>query len=78
MQKFCESCDFWDFGRGIAHGGRYATPADFPRHDTVPRTGGYAYAVGVWDMSFVQGALCVSPCRTLICLMGWTQTRHIH
>jgi hypothetical protein len=42
--------------------GRYATPADFPRHDMVPCTGGYAYAVGVWDLSIVQGPLSVAPC----------------
>jgi hypothetical protein len=29
--------------------GRYATPASFPLHDVLPRTGGYAYDVGVWD-----------------------------
>jgi hypothetical protein len=39
------------FGWGIAHEGRYAMPADFPLHDG---TGGYAYDVGVWDMSIVQ------------------------
>jgi hypothetical protein len=31
----------------------------------VPRTGGYAYDVGVWDLSIVQGPFSVAPCRTL-------------
>jgi hypothetical protein len=31
----------------------------------VPRTGGYAYAVGVWEMSIVQGPFSVAPCHTL-------------
>jgi hypothetical protein len=31
----------------------------------VPRTGGYACDVGVWDFSIVQGPLYVAPCQTL-------------
>ena len=31
----------------------------------VPRTGGYAYDVGVWDLSIVQGPVSVAPCQTL-------------
>ena len=32
---------------------------------TVPRTGVYAYDVGVWDLSIIQGILCAAPCQTL-------------
>jgi hypothetical protein len=31
----------------------------------VPRTGGYAYDVGVRDLSIVQGPFSVAPCQTL-------------
>jgi hypothetical protein len=31
----------------------------------VPRTEGYAYDVGVWDLSIVQGPFSVAPCQTL-------------
>jgi hypothetical protein len=34
-------------------------------HTMVPRTGGYAYDVGVWDLSITQGPFSVSPCQTL-------------
>ena len=44
--------------------GRFATPADFPRHDGT-RTEGYAYAAKVWELSIVQGPLSVAPCQTL-------------
>jgi hypothetical protein len=40
--------------------GRYATPAEFPLHDS-NRTGGNAYDVGVWDLSIVQGPCSVAP-----------------
>ena len=31
----------------------------------VPRTGGYAYAAKVWDLSIVQGTFSVAPCQNL-------------
>ena len=31
----------------------------------VPRTEGYAYDVGVWGLSIVQGPFSVAPCPTL-------------
>jgi hypothetical protein len=31
----------------------------------VARTGGNTYAVGVWDLSTVQGAFSVAPCQTI-------------
>ena len=35
--------------------GRFATPADFPPHDCSPYLPGYAYDLGVWGLSIVQG-----------------------
>jgi hypothetical protein len=32
----------------------------------VPHTGGYTYAVGVWDLSIVQGPFSAAPCQTLM------------
>jgi hypothetical protein len=53
------------FGWEIAHGrDRFATPADFPRRGGTPYRG-YAYDVGVRDVSIVQGPLSVAPCPTL-------------
>jgi hypothetical protein len=34
-------------------------------HTMVPRTAGYAYDVGVWGSSIVQGPFSVAPCQTL-------------
>jgi hypothetical protein len=34
-------------------------------HTIVARTGGYAYDVGGWDLSIVQGPFSVAPCQTL-------------
>jgi hypothetical protein len=31
----------------------------------VPRTGGYAYDVGVWSLSIIQGPFSVAPCQIL-------------
>jgi hypothetical protein len=36
-----------------------------PLYTMVPRTGGYTYAVGVWDLSIIQGPFSVAPCQTL-------------
>jgi hypothetical protein len=33
-------------------------------HTMVPRTGGYAYDVGVWDVPIIQGAFSVASCQT--------------
>jgi hypothetical protein len=53
-----------DFGWGIAHGAVSRRPP-IRLYTMVPRTGGYAYDVGVWDLSIVQGPFSVAPCRTL-------------
>jgi hypothetical protein len=45
--------------------GRYATPADSLLHAMVPCTEGYAYDLGVWDLSIVQGPFSVAPVPTL-------------
>jgi hypothetical protein len=43
--------------------GRFTTPISL---DTmVLRTRGYAYAVGVWDLSIVHGPFSVAPCQTV-------------
>ena len=44
--------------------GRFATPADLPRH-VVARTGGYMADARVWDLSIIQGPFPVAPRRTL-------------
>jgi hypothetical protein len=43
-----------DFGREIAHGALTRRPP-IPLYTMGPCTGGYAYDVGVWDLSIVQG-----------------------
>jgi hypothetical protein len=51
-------------GRSIAH----AADTRFPPislYAMVPRTVGYAYDVGVWDLSIVEGPFSVAPCQTL-------------
>jgi hypothetical protein len=45
------------FGWGIAHGAVTRRPP-ISLDTMVPRTGDYAYGVGVWDLSIVQGILC--------------------
>ena len=45
---------FRDFGWEMAHGAVTRRPP-IPLYTIVPRTGGYAYDVGVWDLSIVQG-----------------------
>jgi hypothetical protein len=54
--------------------GRFATPADFPRHDGSPyRTVYHAntHAAKVWDLSVVQGPFPVAPCQTLPLRYDW-------
>jgi hypothetical protein len=53
-----------DFGREIAHGAVTRRPP-ISFDTVVPRTGGYTYDVGVWDLSSVQGPFSVAPCQTL-------------
>jgi hypothetical protein len=36
-----------------------------PLYTMVPRTGGYAFGVGVWDLSIIQGPFSVAPCQIL-------------
>jgi hypothetical protein len=45
-----------DFGREIAHGA-VTRRLPIPLYTVVPRTGGYTYDVGVWDLSIVQGTI---------------------
>jgi hypothetical protein len=52
-----------DFGWGIAHGAVTRRPSISP-YTMAPRTGGYAYDFGVWDLSIVQGPFSVAPCQT--------------
>ena len=54
----------WDFGWEIAHAAVTRRPP-VSLYAMVPRTGGYAYDVGVWDLSIVQGPFSVAPCQTL-------------
>jgi hypothetical protein len=54
--------DLRDFEWEIAHAAVTRRPL-FSLHTVVPRTGGYSYAVGVWDMSIVQGPFSVAPCH---------------
>jgi hypothetical protein len=48
----------------VAHGAVTRRPP-ISLDTMVPRTGGYAYDVGVWDLSIVQGPFSVAPCQTL-------------
>jgi hypothetical protein len=50
-------------GRSLT--GPFRDARRFPSDMMVPRTGGYAYDVGVWDLSIVQGPFSVAPCQTL-------------
>jgi hypothetical protein len=53
-----------DFGWEIAHAAVSRRPP-ISLYTMVPRTEGYAYDVGVWDLSIVQGPFSVAPCQTL-------------
>jgi hypothetical protein len=54
---------------GVSGGGSLTGPfrdaRRFPSTRWYPVPGGYAYDVGVWDLSIVQGAFSVAPCQTL-------------
>jgi hypothetical protein len=52
-----------DFGWEIAHGAVSRRPP-IPLDTMVPLIWGYAYDVGVWDSSIVQGPFSVPPCQT--------------
>jgi hypothetical protein len=52
-----------DFGREIAHGAGTRRPP-ISLYTMIPRTGGYAHDVGVWELSIVQGPFSVAPCQT--------------
>jgi hypothetical protein len=52
--------DFRDFGWEIAHAAVTRRPP-ISLYTMVPRTESYAYAVGVWDLSIVQGPFSVAP-----------------
>jgi hypothetical protein len=56
--------DVWDFGWGGCPPGRFTRHPPISLDTMVPRTGGYAYDVGVWDLSIVQGPFSVAPCQT--------------
>jgi hypothetical protein len=63
MQKVANR-DVRGFGWGIAHGAVTRRPP-VSLDTMVPRNGGYAYDVGVWELSIVQGPFSVAPCQTL-------------
>jgi hypothetical protein len=52
------------FGWEIAHTAATRRPP-ISLHTMVPRTRGYAYDVGVWDSSIVQGPFSVAPYQNL-------------
>jgi hypothetical protein len=64
--------DVWDFGWGGCSPGRFTRHPPISLYTMITRTGGYAYAVGVWDLSLdlsldlsiVQGPFSVAPCQT--------------
>jgi hypothetical protein len=56
--------DVSGFGE-IAHAAVTRRAADSPLHDGTRCAGGYAYDVGVWDLSIVQGLFSVAPCQTV-------------
>jgi hypothetical protein len=56
--------DVRDFGWEIAHGAVARRPP-ISFCTIVARTGSYAYDVGVWDLSIVQGPFSFAPCQTL-------------
>jgi hypothetical protein len=62
MQKVANR-DVRDFRRKIAHAAVTRRPPISLY--TTPRTGGYAYDVGVWDLSIIQGPFSVAPRQTL-------------
>ena len=53
----------------VSGGGSLTGPSRDARrislYTMVALTGGYAYTVGVWDLSIVQGPFSVAPCQTL-------------
>jgi hypothetical protein len=53
-----------DFGWEIAPGA-VSRRAPIPLYTMVPRTGGYAYDVGLWGFSIIQRPFSVAPCQTL-------------
>jgi hypothetical protein len=52
-----------DFGWEIAHEAVTRRPP-ISLYTIVPRTEGYAYDVGVWELFIVQGPFIVAPCHT--------------
>ena len=54
-----------DFGWESAHEAVSRRPP-ISLDTIVARTGGYAYDVGVWDLSIVEGPFSVTPCQTLM------------
>jgi hypothetical protein len=55
---------FRGFGWEIAHAAVSRRPP-ISLCTMVPRTGGYTYDVGVWDLSIIQGPFSVAPCQIL-------------
>jgi hypothetical protein len=52
------------FGWEVAHGAVTRRPPIY-LFTIVPRTAGYTYDVGVWDLSIVQRPFSVAPCQNL-------------
>jgi hypothetical protein len=56
----------WGFGWGMALTRPFRDARRFPSTRWYPVLGGYAYDVGVWDLSIVQGPFSVAPWHTLV------------
>jgi hypothetical protein len=68
--------DFRGFGWGSAHGAVTRRPP-ISLNTMVLRTGGYAYDVGVWDLSVIQGPFPAAPCQTLTLRFATCASLHL-
>ena len=64
-----------DIGWEIAHAAVTRRPP-ISLYTLVARTGGYAYDVGVWDLSIIQGPFSVAPCQTLTLRFATSSSLH--
>jgi hypothetical protein len=55
--------DFRGFGWEISLTGPLRDARRFSLYTMVPRTEGYTYDVGFWDLPLVQGPFSVAPCQ---------------
>jgi hypothetical protein len=63
MQQQVANRNGRDLGWEMAHAAVTQRPP-ISLYTIAPRTGGFAYAVGVWDLSIIQGPFPVAPCQT--------------